>query len=148
MGFRGGGGGYHGFAMGGEEENRTDKSNDLQLAARMFKYTLRYKRRVALMFIAVMATTLLNLVPPLLYGAALDTYIPNLDARGLLWVALGYILVVVSTFAAQYTQNYMLEWLFGRMEYDLRTDIFDHLQRISLRFYADKDVGGNSYPQA
>ena len=141
MGYRGGHGGFRGFTSD-DEKARTDRSNDLQLAVRMFKYTLRYKKRAALMFFAVMATTLLNLVPPLLYGVALDTYIPSLDAQGLLWVAIGYLLVVVSTFVAQYTQNYMLEWLFGRMEFDLRTDIFDHLQKISLRFYADKDVGG------
>ena len=140
MGYRGGGGGFRGFT--GEEEDRTDKSGDLQLAIRMFRYTFRYKRRVALMFVAVMATTMLNLVPPLLYGAALDTYIPNLDTGGLFLITIGFTLVIILSFVSQYIQNYMLEWLFGKMEYDLRSDIFDHLQAISLRFFADKDVGG------
>jgi ABC-type multidrug transport system fused ATPase/permease subunit len=137
---RGGGGGYHRFTVGDDEE-RTRSSSDLRLAVRMLKYTFRYRGRTILMVVAVLSTTVLNLVPPLLYGAALDTYIPKLDAAGLMLVAVGFVVVSAATFAAQYTQNYMLEWLFGRMEYDLRSGVFDHLQALSLRYFADKEVG-------
>lgn len=140
MGMRGGGGGYRGFAVG-DDEVRPRSTSDLKLAVRMLRYTFRYRGRAILMLAAVLSTTVLNLVPPLLYGAALDTYIPKLDAVGLMLVALGFVLVSAATFAAQYAQNYLLEWLFGRMEYDLRSDIFDHLQALSLRYFADKEVG-------
>lgn len=140
MGMRGGGGGYRRFAVGDDEE-RTHSISDLRLAVRMLKYTFRYRGRAILMVVAVLSTTVLNLVPPLLYGAALDTYIPKLDTAGLMLVAVGFVIVSAATFAAQYTQNYMLEWLFGRMEYDLRSGIFDHLQALSLRYFADKEVG-------
>jgi ABC-type multidrug transport system fused ATPase/permease subunit len=138
---RGGGGGYRRFTVG-DEEARTRSTSDLKLAVRMLRYTFRYKGRAILMLAAVLSTTVLNLVPPLLYGAALDTYIPKLDAVGLMLIALGFVLVIAATFAAQYAQNYLLEWLFGRMEYDLRSDVFDHLQALSPRYFADKEVGG------
>jgi ABC-type multidrug transport system fused ATPase/permease subunit len=125
----------------GDDEERTHSISDLRLAVRMLKYTFRYRGRAILMVVAVLSTTVLNLVPPLLYGAALDTYIPKLDTAGLMLVAVGFVIVSAATFAAQYTQNYMLEWLFGRMEYDLRSGIFDHLQALSLRYFADKEVG-------
>jgi ABC-type multidrug transport system fused ATPase/permease subunit len=140
LGMRGGGGGYHGFKVGDDEE-RTHSISDLQLAVRMIRYTFRYRGRAVLMVAAVVSTTVLNLVPPLLYGAALDTYIPKLDVAGLMLIAVGFLLVSAATFAAQYAQNYLLEWLFGRMEYDLRSDIFDHLQVLSLRYFADKEAG-------
>lgn len=142
MGMRGGGGGggFHGIVVG-DEENALRQIPDSVLAIRMFRYVLKYKRRAALMFISVMATTGLNLIPTLLYGMAIDTYIPGLDAAGLALVAAGYVVVAVSTYAAQSTQNYLIEWLFGRMEYDLRKDVFDHLQRLSLGYFADKDPG-------
>jgi ABC-type multidrug transport system fused ATPase/permease subunit len=125
----------------GDEEVRTYSTSDLKLAVRMLRYTFRYRDRSILMLVTVLSTTVLNLVPPLLYGAALDIYIPKLDAMSLMLVALGFVLVSAATFAAQYAQNYLLEWLFGRMEYDLRSDIFDHLQALSLRYFADKEVG-------
>ncbi len=143
MGMRGGGGGgggFHGIVVD-EEENAFRQVPDSVLAIRMFRYILKYKRRAALMFVTVVATTGLNLLPTLLYGMAIDTYIPGLDAAGLALVAAGYVVVAVSTYAAQSTQNYIIEWLFGRMEYDLRKDVFDHLQRLPLSYFADKEPG-------
>jgi ATP-binding cassette subfamily B multidrug efflux pump len=140
LGMRGGGGGYRRFTVG-DEEVRTRSTSDLKLAMRMLRYTFRYKGRAILMLTAVLSTTVLNLVPPLLYGAALDTYIPKLHVVGLMLVALGFVFVSTATFATQYAQNYLLEWLFGRMEYDLRSDIFGHLQALSLRYFTDKEVG-------
>ena len=43
------------------------------------------------MFVAVVLTTVLNLIPTLLYGVAIDRYIPNMDAMGLTIVAIGYL---------------------------------------------------------
>jgi ATP-binding cassette, subfamily B, multidrug efflux pump len=140
MGFRGGGSGYHGFRVG-DEDTRAGNASDLELAIRMFRYVLSYRKRLAIMSIAVISTTLLNLIPPLLYGAALDTYIPNLNVSGLILIAVGYLIVIALSFVGQYAQNYMIAWLFGKMEYDLRSDIFDHLQIISLRYFIDQDVG-------
>ena len=136
----GGHGGFHGMATDDDEE-RMRQVPDSVLAIRMFKYTLKYRRRAVFMFVAVLLTTGLNLLPPLLYGTALDQYIPKLDAVGLTLVAVGYVVVSLATYASQYAQNYLLEWLFGRMEYDMRLDIFEHLQKLSLRYYADKEAG-------
>ncbi len=142
MGMRGGGGGgaYHGLVVG-EEENAVRQVPDSVLAIRMFKYVLAYKRRALLMFVTVVATTGLNLIPTLLYGMAIDTYIPNLDAAGLALIAAGYLVVALSTYVAQSAQNYLIEWLFGRMEFDLRDDVFDHIQRLSIGYFADKEPG-------
>lgn len=141
MGMRGGGrGGYHGVMADSDEERLRNKS-DLELTIRMFKYILGYRSRILLMLLAVLSTTALNLVPPLLYGAALDTYIPNERSWELTLVALGFVIVCLATFASQFIQNYMLEWLFGKMEYDIRGDIFDHLQVLSLRYYSEEEVG-------
>jgi len=136
----GGGGGYHGIVVD-EDENAVRKMSDSVLAIRMFKYVLVYRRRALLMFVTVVFTTGLNLIPTLLYGAAIDQYIPNLDATGLALIAIGYLIVAIATYAAQSTQNYLIEWLFGKMEFDLRNDIFDHLQKLNIGYFADKEPG-------
>jgi len=141
MGMRGGGGGgFHGMVVG-EDENAVRQVPDSVLTIRMLKYVLKYKRRALLTFVTVVATTGLNLIPTLLYGAAIDQYIPNLDAGGLALIAVGYIFVAIVTYAAQSTQNYLIEWLFSKMEYDLRDDIFDHIQKLSIGYFADKEPG-------
>jgi len=141
MGMRGGGGGgFHGMVVG-EDENAVRQVPDSVLTIRMLKYVLKYKRRALLTFVTVVATTGLNLIPTLLYGAAIDQYIPNLDAGGLALIAVGYIFVAIATYAAQSTQNYLIEWLFSKMEYDLRDDIFDHIQKLSIGYFADKEPG-------
>ena len=123
----------------GEDENAVRQVPDSVLTIRMLKYVLKYKRRALLTFVTVVATTGLNLIPTLLYGAAIDQYIPNLDAGGLALIAVGYIFVAIATYAAQSTQNYLIEWLFSKMEYDLRDDIFDHIQKLSIGYFADKE---------
>ncbi len=132
---------YHGPESQQDEED-IRQVPDRVIALRMMRYVLAYRRRAVYMLLAVIATTGLNLVPPLLYGLALNEYIPNLDTASLTLVAVGFLVVAAATYAAQYVQNYLIEWLFGRMEYDMRTDIFSHLQRLSLQFYADKEAGG------
>jgi len=136
----GGGGGYRGIVVD-EDDERTSQVSDYELAVRMLKYALRYRRRSVLMVVSVLLTTALNLLPPLIYGAALDTYIPRLDAAGLTLVAIGFVAVSLATYVSSYAQNYIMEWLFGRMEYDMRADLFDHLQKLSLRYFADKEAG-------
>jgi len=140
MHFGGGGGGGHMHGIV-EDEDSIRKVPDLVLATRMFRYFLRYHKRAVLMIVTVLANTGLNLIPPLLYGLALNTYIPNLNTTGLYLAALGYLGIAVITFGAQAVQNYLLEWLFGRMEYDMRHDIFEHIQALSLRFFSDQDIG-------
>src|SRR5512136_1942071 len=104
----GGGGGYHGI-VAGDDDNSIRQIPDSTLAIRMLKYILEYKKRAAIMFVAVVITTVLNLIPTLLYGVAIDKYIPNMDATGLTIVAIGYLLVVLTTYASQFTQNYLVE---------------------------------------
>jgi len=144
MGMHGGWGGgmgrYHGPESQKDEED-IRQVPDRVIAERMMKYVLFYRRRAVYMLLAVLGTTGLNLIPPLLYGFALNEYIPKLDTASLLIVSIGFLVVAAATYGAQYVQNYLIEWLFGRMEYDMRTDIFEHLQKLSLQYYADKEAG-------
>lgn len=142
MGGGGGGGRFHGVGDAEIDEDKTRTVPDLELAIRMFKYTLRYRNRAILMLISVLVKTGLNLLPPLIYGIALDTYLPKLDSNGLTFIAIVYVLVATATYVAEYGQNYLLEYLFGRMEYDMRMDIFEHIQKLSMSYFADKDIGG------
>ncbi len=124
-----------------EEETYKRESSDIVLAGRLLRYILRFKRRMILLFSAALIGTILGLVPPILFAMAVDRYITYLDAVGLALIGAAYVLLSVLSFTAQYAQNYLIEWMGNRLEYEIRVDMFRHLQRIPLGYYAEREIG-------
>lgn len=139
MGWHGSGGHFTG--LDDDEEDYRRSVSDWVLSKRMFAYTLRYRRRVLLTFAAVLLNSAINLLPPILFTWAIDRYITKLDMAGLAILAAAFIIVNLVTFGTQFAQNYLIEWLAAKMEYDMRLDAFRHLQKLSLGYFADKEVG-------
>ncbi len=134
--------GGHWHHLAEEEEEKRERSvPDRVLMWRMFRYFLRYRRRSMILVTAVLATTLISLLPPILFAMAIDRYIASLDMAGLTLLSLAFVCIYITTYAFQFAQNYLINWLGARMEYDIRMDMFRHLQRLSLRYYADREVG-------
>jgi ATP-binding cassette subfamily B protein len=124
-----------------EEEKYQLSVPDRALFVRMIRYVFRYPKRAIILLIAVIFSTLLNLAPPFMFSLAIDTYITDLDVRGLGILALAFISVYGLTFGVQFIQRFLINWLGTRMEYDIRIDLFHHLQRLSLSFYTKREVG-------
>ena len=135
MGMRG-----HWHRMGDEEEYERQVS-DRVIIPRLLGYMGRFRRRTLLMILMVLCNTLLNLIPPFLFILAIDRYITAMDFAGLTLLGGAIVAISVATFAAQFAQRYMINWLGSKMEYDMRMDMFRHLQRLSLRYYAEREVG-------
>ncbi len=134
--------GGHWHHLAEEEEEKRERSvPDRVLMWRMFRYFLRYRRRSMILVTAVLATTLISLLPPILFAMAIDRYIASLDMAGLTLLSLAFVCIYITTYAFQFAQNYLINWLGAKMEYDIRMDMFRHLQRLSLRYYADREVG-------
>ena len=125
-----------------EEENYQRQISDAILMRRMLSYVLKFKRKVLMLSLALASATGLNLLPPLLFAMAVDRYISILDLNGLTLLGIAFIMLNFATFFSQYSQSYIIEWLGNRMEYEMRMDMFQHLQDLSIGYYADKEVGG------
>ena len=61
--------------------------------------------------------------------------------RGLLAATMWYLLALLAGFALRYAQQVLLGYLGQRVMYDLRIEIFSHLQRLSLAFFDRNPVG-------
>ncbi len=136
--------GMHGHwrrMMGDEDEEYERRIPDRVLIGRLLRYIGRFRRRALMLVLAVLSSTAFNLLPPILFMMAIDRYIKNLDALGLTLLGGAFVAVSLVTFAAQFAQRYLINWLGSRMEYDIRMDMFRHLQRLSLRYYARREVG-------
>lgn len=133
--------GYHMRRMLGDEEDHEREMGDLELLKRMLRYISSYKRRTLLLMLAVSGSTIVNMMPPYMASLAIDRYIAEANNRGLLFISLLFILVFALIFLTSYGHRYLIGWLGSKFEFELRTDLFHHLQNLGLSYYAKKEVG-------
>src|SRR5690606_1692385 len=78
---------------------------------------------------------------PYLTKVAIDEHIATGDMQGLQQVALLYLFALVFSFALEYLQTWTMQNVGQRIMYDLRMQLYGHLQRLDLRFYDRNPVG-------
>jgi ATP-binding cassette subfamily B multidrug efflux pump len=123
------------------EDELDDKPYDVRLMRRLLSYLRPYRARVALAVVLLFAAAGLELIGPYLVKVALDSAVPNRDF-GLLGTLVGiYVGALVLAFLAEYAQTLLTTWLGQRIMYDLRMEVFAHLQRLSLRYFDRNPVG-------
>lgn len=123
------------------EEEALGKAYDARLMRRLLRYLRPYRGRVVLAVLILVAASLVQVVGPWLTQQAIDEAIPAGDVRLLVVYAGIYLAATVATFALQYAQTLLTTWLGQRVMFDLREEIFAHLQRLDLRFYDRNPVG-------
>jgi hypothetical protein len=117
------------------------RATDSRLLGRLLGYLRPYRLRVAFAVLLLLVAAALELVGPLITRHVLDRAIPEGDV-GLLGLLVGaYLTALLLGFAAEYAQMLLTTWLGQRVMYDLRTEIFAHLQRLSLRYFDRNPVG-------
>jgi ATP-binding cassette subfamily B protein len=100
-----------------------------------------YRWRAILSLISLLAATVTALAPPLLAKYALDDAI-NPDNVGHLYLVVAAFLVAgLANWGMTYAQTYLTGWVGERMLADLRTQLFGHLQRLSLGYYERTRAG-------
>ena len=103
-----------------------------------------YRRRVVLMFAALLLATAAALAPPYLAGRAIDDGIRKGDIGALDVIVVLFLASALANWGATYAQTYLVNWVGERALQDLRLRIFRHLQRQSLGFYARRRYGRSS----
>ena len=132
------------------EEEALGKAYDARLARRLLAYLRPYRRSVVLALVLTILVGPLEIVGPYLFGYGVDQYIVPASGgfiplptalRGLQFIVLGFLAALVLSFAVQYLQARIMQYVGQRTLYDLRKDIFEHLQRLPVSFYDRSPVG-------
>ncbi|TMK65821.1 MAG: ABC transporter ATP-binding protein [Actinobacteria bacterium] len=100
-----------------------------------------YRRRVVLMFAALLLATAAALAPPYLAGRAIDDGIRKGDIGALDVIVAVFLFSALVNWGATYAQTYLVNWVGERALQDLRLRIFRHLQSLSVGFYARRKTG-------
>jgi ABC-type multidrug transport system fused ATPase/permease subunit len=100
-----------------------------------------YRGRVVLMLISLWIATGAALVPPYLAGRAIDDGIRGGDTGALTIILIVFVAAAVVNWIATYAETYLINWVGQRALQDLRLELFEHLQRLSIGFYSRRKTG-------
>ncbi|MBI3587392.1 MAG: ABC transporter ATP-binding protein [Ignavibacteriales bacterium] len=123
------------------EEEVLGKAYDARLMRRLLKYLRPYRWHVALGIVLSILTSSMEAVRPYFIKIAVDTDIAHQDQHGLLITVLMFLGVLIVRGIIQYFNAYLTQWIGQRTIYDLRMEIFKHLQNLSLKFYDKNPIG-------
>lgn len=133
------GGNWWSFIRYDEEQDQPNVS--LELMRRVGRYARPYWKEVTVILVTMISISSLSLIPPLLIRDLLDNAIPNRDFNRLNLLALGMVAVPLINGLLGVAQRYASSHIGEGIIFDLRTGLFAHLQRMSLRFYTNTQVG-------
>ena len=117
------------------------KKFDWRLLRKFGPYLFQYRGQTLVSVLLMLIYTALNLANPFLIGLAIDLYITRGDVNGL--AIIGGILIVVNVliWQSQYWQVWAMSWVGQQILYNLSSEMFAHLQELSLRFYDRTQIG-------
>ncbi len=122
-------------------ENLENKYYDWPLFKRILGYLRPYRGLVAVSLLLLLAVSMLGLAGPYLTKVAIDDYIRIQQYEGLDRIALIYIVVLAGAFVCQLLQYMTMQYIGQRVMFDLRTQVFAHLHKMSFRFFDRNPIG-------
>jgi len=115
-------------------------ARELKLA-RLARLAYPYRGRAVSSIVAMIVVTGSTLAVPYLLKVAIDDGIQARDMAVLGRVILAYLAVSLINLGASYLQTYLTSWVGEHVIYDLRRQLFAHLQKLSLDFFSRQKTG-------
>jgi ABC-type multidrug transport system fused ATPase/permease subunit len=127
------------------------KHRRVPIPVRLLSYAWPYKRRVLFACVSLAGLTAFQLIGPQLVEYAIDRGIHVTQEGGkavphgnlnTLLIAAGLITAAAAARGIfQFWQSYTSEWVSQRIAYDIRNDIYNHLQRMSFAYHDKAQTG-------
>ena len=137
------------------EEEVLGKAYDSRLMKRLLTYLRPYRWQTGVALGSILLKVFGDVSGPYLTRTVIDRYLApvprshtvldrflsNRPLTGIAQVAGLYVGLLVFTFLCEYLQTYFMQWTGQKVMFDLRAQIFRHLQRIHVGFYDKNPVG-------
>jgi ATP-binding cassette subfamily B multidrug efflux pump len=139
----------------GHEEEVLGKAYDSRLMKRLLRYLRPYRWQVTVALISIVLKAVADVLGPFLTMVAIDRYLAPTHSKpawltswlsprpltGIAEIAGIYVGLTIFSFLLEYLQTYFMQWAGQMVMYDLRSEIFRHLQRMHIGFYDKNPVG-------
>ena len=138
-----------------QEEEVLGKAYDGRLMRRLLTYLRPYKWHVVVALAAIILKSVLDVLGPYLTKIAIDKYLAkstnshswigdrlsSAPLTGIAQIGGLYVGILVFTFALEFIQTYLMQWTGQKVMFDLRKQIFRHLQFMHVAFFDKNPVG-------
>ncbi len=119
----------------------TGKALDVKLLGRVLQYVKPYRRQFIWAALLTVLMAGLSPIRPFLIQITVDRYILNADFNGLVRMSALMLLLLVVQSAVQYFQTYLTNALGQSVILDLRTNVFNHITRLRLKYFDHTPIG-------
>ena len=137
------------------EEEILGKAYDSRLMRRLLTYLRPYRWQVAIALLSILFKAFADVLGPYLTKVAIDRYLaPTKESTSGLWswlsphplagigqIAAVYVGLLIFSFLLEFLQTYYMQWTGQKVMFDLRSQIFRHLQSMHVAFYDKNPVG-------
>src|SRR3954470_802260 len=137
------------------EEEVLGKAYDSRLMKRLLRYLHAYKWQATVAVVSIALKAVADVIGPLMTLLAMDKYLapthqpfPLLDKwlsphplTGIAQIGAIYVGLITFSFLLEYLQTYLMQWAGQMVMFDLRSEIFRHLQHMHIGFYDKNPVG-------
>ncbi len=134
------GGGPRGFLT--EEEKKNKPKLTKKLLFRICSYLKPYKWHFALVFLALVISAVLGLFPSVVTGKIVDSIIDSTTTMAyiLKLIALAFVILTASQ-VISVLEQYINSWISQKIIYDMRNEMYDHLQHMPHSFFTNEKQG-------
>jgi ATP-binding cassette, subfamily B, multidrug efflux pump len=138
-----------------QEEEVLGKAYDSRLMRRLLTYLHPYRWQVTIAIVSIILKSFCDVLGPYLVKVAVDRYLAPVKGatsglwswlsprplRGIAQISAIYFSLLALTFVFEFLQTYFMQWTGQKVMFDLRSQIFRHLQRMHVAFYDRNPVG-------
>src|SRR6202795_1785713 len=138
-----------------QEEEVLGKAYDSRLMRRLLTYLRPYRWQVTISIVSIVLKSFCDVLGPYLVKVAVDRYlapVKNMSSglwswlsprplHGIAQISAIYFSLLVLSFVFEFLQTYFMQWTGQKVMFDLRSQIFRHLQRMHVAFYDRNPVG-------
>ncbi|MFW6295141.1 MAG: ABC transporter ATP-binding protein [Halanaerobium sp.] len=123
------------------EKDFSLKEIDKKTLKFFFSYLKKYKIKILFAVLAMLMVSLASLAGPYLSKVAVDDYITQGDLNGLNLIALLMVLSYAVYWFFSYHQTYLANYIGQNIIAEIREDLYQHLESLSLSFYTKESTG-------
>ena len=134
-----------GGPMGGKFLTEEEKANQPKvtpaLLKRVFSYLKPYTKQLILVLLCIIVSSFFSLMPSMITGKILDDGLLKKDFRALIYYIVLSLIVTLAASLIGVAETYINTWVAQHITYDMRNQMYSHLQSMSQRFFTTNNQG-------
>jgi ATP-binding cassette subfamily B protein len=108
---------------------------------RVWRFARPYRRSILGFLATILFTSVIALIPPLMFRLIVDEAIPDSDKRRIVYLTIILVIVALGDAALQIVQRWYSARIGEGLIYDLRVALFDKVQNMPIAFFTRTQTG-------